>query len=72
LGTLQFLQKIYYPYFKKVNIMTLEAIITLSIAVFGLAIKPGPGMMLVMSRTIAQGMKACFTFLIGFLFISVP
>ncbi|MEM7617781.1 MAG: LysE family translocator [Pseudomonadota bacterium] len=50
--------------------MTLESIITLSIAVLGLAIKPGPGMMMVMSRTMGQGMKACFTFLIGFLLIT--
>ncbi len=50
--------------------MTLEAIITLTIAVLGLAIKPGPGMMMVMSRTMGQGMKACFTFLIGFLLIT--
>ena len=50
--------------------MTLEAIITLAIAVLGLAMKPGPGMMLVMSRTIGQGMKACFTFLVGFLLIT--
>jgi|GEM_PF-1700183 len=50
--------------------MTLEAIITLSIAVLSLAMKPGPGMMMVMSRTLGQGMTACFTFLIGFLFIT--
>ena len=50
--------------------MTLEAIITLSIAVLGLAMKPGPGMMMVMSRTMSGGMKACFTFLIGFLLIT--
>jgi len=50
--------------------MTIEAIITLSIAVLGLAMKPGPGMMMVMSRTMGQGMKACYTFLIGFLFIT--
>jgi threonine/homoserine/homoserine lactone efflux protein len=47
--------------------MTLEAIITLSIAVLALGMKPGPGMMMVMSRTISGGMSACFAFLVGFL-----
>ncbi|MEM8834171.1 MAG: LysE family transporter, partial [Pseudomonadota bacterium] len=51
--------------------MSIEAIITLAIAVFGLALKPGPGMMMVMSRTMAQGMAACFTFLLGFLLITL-
>lgn len=50
--------------------MTLEAIITLSVAVLALAIKPGPGMMMVMSRTISGGMPACFTFILGFLAIT--
>jgi len=50
--------------------MTFEAIITLVIAVLGLALKPGPGMMMVMSRTMSGGMKACFTFLIGFLVVT--
>ena len=51
--------------------MTFEAIITLAIAVLGLAIKPGPGMMMLMSRTMSQGMKACYTFLIGFLLVTL-
>ncbi len=51
--------------------MTFEAMTTLAIAVLGLAMKPGPGMMMVMSRTLGQGMKACFTFLIGFLVITL-
>ncbi len=51
--------------------MTLEAIITLSIAVLALALKPGPGMMMVMSRTISGGMSACFTFMLGFLLVTM-
>ena len=51
--------------------MTIEAIITLSIAVLALALKPGPGMMMVMSRTISGGMGACFTFMLGFLLITL-
>lgn len=50
--------------------MSMDAIITLSIAVFALALKPGPGMMMVMSRTISGGMSACFTFMLGFLLIT--
>ena len=51
--------------------MTLEAIITLALAVGALAIKPGAGMMMVMSRSIASGWSACFAFVIGFCVISV-
>ena len=51
--------------------MTLEAMMTLAIAVLALALKPGPGMMMVMSRTISGGMSACFTFMAGFLFITL-
>jgi threonine/homoserine/homoserine lactone efflux protein len=51
--------------------MTLESIITLSIAVLVLALKPGPGMMMVMSRTISGGMGACFAFMIGFLAVTL-
>lgn len=51
--------------------MTIDAIIALSIAVLALAIKPGPGMMMVMSRTISGGMPACFTFILGFLIITL-
>ncbi len=51
--------------------MTNEAIITLALAVLALAIKPGPGMMMVMSRTIAQGMIACYGFMVGFLVVTL-
>jgi threonine/homoserine/homoserine lactone efflux protein len=51
--------------------MTLEAIMTLVIAVTALAVKPGPGMTMVMSRTISGGMSACFTFVLGFLFVTL-
>lgn len=51
--------------------MSLEAIITLSIAVLALGMKPGPGMMMVMSRTISGGMGACFSFLAGFLLMTL-
>lgn len=47
--------------------MTLEAILTLGLAVMALALKPGPGMAMIMSRTISQGMGACFTFMLGYL-----
>lgn len=47
--------------------MTPEAMLTLAAAVLALGLKPGPGMMMVMSRTLSQGMSACFTFLAGFL-----
>lgn len=46
--------------------MTLQAILTLATAVFALAIKPGAGMMMVMSRSISHGLIGCFAFLIGF------
>ena len=51
--------------------MTLEAIMTLSVAVLALALKPGPGMMMVMSRTISGGLSACLTFILGFLLITL-
>ena len=51
--------------------MTLEAVLLLATAVFGLAIKPGAGMMMVMSRTIAQGMSACLTFVLGICIVSL-
>lgn len=51
--------------------MTSEAIITFSLAVLALGLKPGPGMMMVMSRTIAQGMSACYAFLAGFLLVTL-
>lgn len=45
--------------------MTLEEILPLAFAVFVLAIKPGAGMMMIMSHTISQGMKGCLSFLLG-------
>lgn len=51
--------------------MTTQAIITLSLAVLALGLKPGPGMMMVMSQTMARGMSACFAFLGGFLLITL-
>jgi len=50
--------------------MDFSAIITLSLAVFALALKPGPGMMMVMSRTMAQGIPACLAFCAGFLLVT--
>lgn len=49
--------------------MTLQAIVALIVAVFFLAIKPGAGMAMVISRSLSQGMTGCFTFLLGFNFI---
>ena len=46
--------------------MTLQAILTLAAAVFALAVKPGAGMMCVISRSVAHGMSGCWAFLIGF------
>ncbi len=51
--------------------MTLESILVLAVAVMGLAIKPGAGMMMVMSRTLAQGMGACLAFAAGFSIVSI-
>jgi threonine/homoserine/homoserine lactone efflux protein len=51
--------------------MTLEAIMTFAIAVAALAIKPGAGMMMVMSRTVSQGIGACLTFVLGFCIVSI-
>lgn len=45
--------------------MDLQAATTLFFAVLALAIKPGPGMMAIMSRTLAQGMPACLAFMAG-------
>jgi len=50
--------------------MTPEALLTFAIAVLALALKPGPGMTMVMSRTIASGMGACFAFMTGFLLVT--
>ncbi len=51
--------------------MDLQAAITLALAIFGLAIKPGPGMMAMMSRTLAQGMPACLVFVTGVCMVSL-
>jgi threonine/homoserine/homoserine lactone efflux protein len=51
--------------------MDLQAAITLFLAVLGLAVKPGPGMMAIMSRTLAQGMTACLTFMAGVSLVTV-
>lgn len=51
--------------------MTLDSIIILATAVAALAAKPGAGMMMVMSRSIAQGMSACLAFVLGFCVISL-
>lgn len=51
--------------------MTLDSILVLAAAVAALAAKPGAGMMMVMSRTIAQGMGACLTFVLGFCIVSL-
>jgi threonine/homoserine/homoserine lactone efflux protein len=51
--------------------MAFESILLLAAAVMGLAIKPGAGMMMVMSRTLAQGMNACIAFAAGFSVVSI-
>lgn len=51
--------------------MTLEAIITFGIAVAALAIKPGAGMMMCMSRAISQGISGCLAVIAGFCVISI-
>lgn len=51
--------------------MTIDAIFTLVIAVAALAAKPGAGMMMVMSRSIAGGWSACLMFVVGFCIISI-
>lgn len=50
--------------------MEAQALWTFAIAVLALGLKPGPGMTMVMSRTIAGGMGACFAFMTGFLLIT--
>lgn len=51
--------------------MDQQAIITLAIAVIALTLKPGPNMMMVMSRTIAHGMKACTAFMLGVFIVTL-
>lgn len=45
--------------------MDYQAILTLAFAIAALTLKPGPGMMLVISHTISGGMKGCFSVLLG-------
>jgi threonine/homoserine/homoserine lactone efflux protein len=45
--------------------MDLQTIITFSLAVFALAVKPGPGMMTLISRTLSFGISACLLFMVG-------
>ena len=45
--------------------MDQQAIITLAVAIAALTLKPGPGMMLLISHTIHQGVKGCFAVLVG-------
>ena len=49
--------------------MDQQAIITLFLAVVALSLKPGPGMMMVMSRAISQGMPSCLAFIAGWLLV---
>jgi threonine/homoserine/homoserine lactone efflux protein len=51
--------------------MTWDSVLIFAAAVGALAIKPGAGMMMVMSRTLSQGMSACLAFALGFVLISV-
>ena len=51
--------------------MTIESILLLATAVFALAIKPGAGMMMVMSRSLSQGISACLTFILGICLVSL-
>ncbi len=51
--------------------MDLQATITFFMAILALAMKPGPGMMAIMSRTLTQGMKACLMFMVGVCIVSM-
>ena len=50
--------------------MDFQTIITFSIAVFALAVKPGPGMMTIISRTMTHGISGCFVFVAGLSIVS--
>lgn len=50
--------------------MDFQTIITFGLAVFALAVKPGPGMMTVISRTISHGMIGCYAFLLAVCLVS--
>ena len=45
--------------------MDYQAIITLAIAIGALTLKPGPGMMILISHTLSQGLKGCVGVLLG-------
>lgn len=50
--------------------MDLQTTMTFALAVFALAVKPGPGMMTVISRTISHGMMGCYSFLLAVCLVS--
>jgi threonine/homoserine/homoserine lactone efflux protein len=50
--------------------MDLQTILTFALAVFALAVKPGPGMMTVISRTLSHGMMGCYSFLLAVCLVS--
>lgn len=51
--------------------MTWDSILLFAAAVGALAIKPGAGMMMVMSRTLSQGISASLAYALGFVLISI-
>ncbi len=51
--------------------MTIQAILTLALAILALEMKPGPGMMMLMSRTISQGMAGCMTYMLGYIVVTL-
>lgn len=51
--------------------MDFQTVITFAAAVFALAVKPGPGMMTIISRVLSQGMSACWVFLAALLIVSI-
>lgn len=46
--------------------MSIESLLALAAAVFVFALKPGPGIMMAMTRSVSDGFKGLGTFLIGF------
>lgn len=46
--------------------MSIESLFALAAAVFVFALKPGPGIMMAMTRSVSEGYKGLGTFLIGF------
>lgn len=50
--------------------MDFQTVITFAAAVFALAVKPGPGMMTIISRTMTHGISACFLFVTGLCIVS--